>query len=301
MLTNIPADNVKNFADQVVNDPASLLFASLADFYRENGLCQEAINMCQVGLDAHPDNIEGRVVLTQCYKDIKDYEKARIEITKILSIQSENSQAKKILEELDKLNSTDTRSGPSSQKELISSQTSFDSIQAVVAENSSEDGTVNQTSVTEAFSSKETEAFGARSIAESAAKESEDLTVSVYSHILSEIIKTPQVYGSLLVDEVGYPIASAFSIQAGKVDEEASGALSALVYSTAAKATEKIKLGELQRVIIDTKAEKLFLSRVGSQVLIISAENSAKVGLVAVSLKKALDKIRGLGLSKRSM
>lgn len=299
MLTNIPSDNVKNFADQVVNDPASLLFASLSDFYRENGLCQEAINMCQVGLEAHPDNIEGRLVLALCYKDIKDYGKARIEADKILSIQPENAQAKKILEELHKLNPTDAISGAPSQKELLNRQTYFDNIEPTATNNDSENSTTDSISKTNNISPMDPKPFEAKPSTENHAKGNEDPLASAYSRILAEIVKTPQVYGSLLVDEAGYPIASACSLQTGQVDEEASGALSALVYAIAAKAMEKIKLGKLERVVIDTKTEKLFLSRTGAQVLIISAENSAKVGLVTVSLKKALDRISVLGLNKK--
>lgn len=332
MSSDISSDSDKNFSDQVVDDPSSLLFGSLADFYRENGLYQEAINICLSGLESHPDNIEGRLVLAQCYKGINDTEKARDELTKILSARPENSLAKKLLAELDKPSDSES-------PEIRASQTGEDpqlpeKIEIEIplveepraAENISESAVPAEPAMVdpadfhqgarammalaaEATEKPKMEFVPAEPTAETAPEEpvpepapkepskpaaADPKTMNAYGRILNEIIQTPQVFASLLVDESGYPVASAFSPQTSGVDEESSGALSALVFSTASEAMQKVKLGELERAVIDTRNEKIFLNRVDGQVLMVTAESSAKTGLVAVNVKRAIERIKNL-------
>ena len=66
------------------------------------------------------------------------------------------------------------------------------------------------------------------------------------------------------------------------------------MFSTASQAMHKIKLGQLERAVIDTRNEKIFLNRVGGQVLMVTAESSAKTGLVAVNIKRAIERIKNL-------
>jgi predicted regulator of Ras-like GTPase activity (Roadblock/LC7/MglB family) len=332
MLSDIPSDSVKNFSDQVVNDPSSLLFGSLADFYRENGLYQEAINICLNGLESHPENIEGRLVLAQCYKGLNEIEKARIELTRILSVRPENSLAKKILSELDKGGAQELKTAKEDvlqKQEPPVSQAVPESVEEPVKSPEPEPASVQAKEESQPLPDAQSFHKGAQAMmvlaaetaekaksepeqkaaeplpeeipplketptAKPASKPDDPNAVSAYGKILNDIIQTPQVFAGLLVDESGYPIASAVSEQRPGMNEETSGALSTLVFTTATQAIGKINLGELERVVIDTKNEKIFLNRVGSQVLMVSAESTAKTGLVAVNIKRAIDRIKNL-------
>jgi predicted regulator of Ras-like GTPase activity (Roadblock/LC7/MglB family) len=331
----MPSDGVKKFSDQVVDDPSSLLFGSLADFYRENGLYQEAINICLTGLESHPDNIEGRLVLAQCYKGINDIEQARAELTKILSVRPENSLAKKVLAELDRPDHSEPKSPEIAAIPAGEDSTPPEKIEIEIPgaeeprapENISEAAIPAEPALVdpadfhqgaqammalaaEATEKPKMEFVPPETAAETALtgipaeptpgktakppEEADPKTMNAYGRILNEIIQTPQVFASLLVDESGYPVAGAFAPQSAGVDEESSGALSSLVFSTASEAMQKVKLGELERAVIDTRNEKIFLSRVGGQVLMVTAESSAKTGLVAVNIKRAIERIKNL-------
>lgn len=337
MLSDMPSDSVKNFSDQVVNDPSSLLFGSLADFYRENGLYQEAINICLTGLESHPDNIDGRLVLAQCYRSIDELEKARAELTRVLSVQPQHSLAKKVLAELDKSVSPDKAPFSEPKASDVPGQPVPDLAPEPGPENTPESGIAPRTPESSVAPDPQSFHKGAQAmialaseaaekpkmeymapepvkatpenttVSRSEAQEAvlqpsqpaktppaDDRTVNSYTRILNEVIQTPQVFFGLLVDESGYPVASAFARQGGENDEESAGALSALVFSTASQAMQKVKLGELERVVIDTKNEKIFLNRAGTQVLMVAAESSAKTGLVAVNVKRAIDRIKSL-------
>jgi len=329
------SDSPKDFPDQVVDDPSSLLFGSLADFYRENGLYQEAINICLSGLESHPDNIEGRLVLAQCYKGINDTEKARAELTKILSVRPENSLAKKVLAELDRPGQPEPRSpeiaaipagedpNPPEKIEIEMpvieeprapediSQAAIPGEPALVDPADFHQGAPAMMALAaQAAEKPKMEFVPPEPVSESGPaeiisdptpeknskprEEADPKTMTAFGRILNEIIQTPQVFASLLVDESGFPVASAFAPQAAGVDEESSGALSSLVFSTASQAMHKIKLGQLERAVIDTRNEKIFLNRVGGQVLMVTAESSAKTGLVAVNIKRAIERIKNL-------
>lgn len=329
----MPPDGVKKFSEQVVDDPSSLLFGSLADFYRENGLYQEAINICLSGLEAHPDNIEGRLVLARCYQGINDTEKARAELTRILSARPENSLAKKALAELDKPAGSESpeTAAPRTGEVSISSEKIEVEIPVIAEPKDPESISETATHTEPAMADPADFHQGARAMMALAAEatekpkmefvppetaaeaapekiaaepvpgeisktptEADPKTMNAYGRILNEIIQTPQVFASLLVDESGYPVASAFAPQTAGIDEESSGALSSLVFSTASEAMQKVKLGELERAVIDTRNEKIFLNRVGGQVLMVNAESSAKTGLVAVNVKRAIERIKNL-------
>ncbi|MDI6740738.1 MAG: roadblock/LC7 domain-containing protein, partial [Candidatus Edwardsbacteria bacterium] len=116
-----------------------------------------------------------------------------------------------------------------------------------------------------------------------------------YNRILADLLQTPQVLACLLVDESGFVAAETYAGAApGAVDSETSAALSINIFRTAAEAMRKIKLGALERVIVETATEKVFLRRAGPLLLLISAEKSVKMGLVAVNSKRAVERIATL-------
>ena len=66
-------------------NPASVVFIPLADLYREQGFYEEATQVCQKGLEFHPQSIGGRLMLARIYFDQEKMEEARRETTVVLS------------------------------------------------------------------------------------------------------------------------------------------------------------------------------------------------------------------------
>lgn len=341
------SDSVKKFSDQVLNDPSSLLFASLADFYRENGLYQEALNICQNGLESHPESTDGRLVLAQCCRALGEIERARAELTRVLSAQPENAMAKKLLAELEKGASAAAPAGPAPAAEEVPEPDGYLPPASVGVQATAAPAPEPQPPAAPAEAADQAETAppppelpenfhqGARAMmalaAESAGRaesgepqvlEYQEPSASsepgpeeaaaqlpppvqekpvpsseesgAYGRILDEITRTSQVYSALLADESGYPVASSLAPGAKPIDEESAGALASLVFSIASQAMQKVKLGTLERAVIDTKDDKIFLSRAGSQVLSVAADSSAKVGLVAVNVKRAVERLNNL-------
>lgn len=329
-----PTEN--NTPDQMVNDPASQLFASLADFYRDNGLYPEAIAICQAGLESQPDNIEGRLVMAKCLLATKQYALARTEAAKVLSVQSENSEAKKILSQADSAGpdaqppaappvKAEKEAMPEPVTPAISKPEPVVPEPAAKAEEpvpapvkmpelqpkeipasplplmakreepqpavppKTEEKPVQTTPVPEEVKEKP-------AVPPKATKQPSEETVewqAGFGKIMNDLVQTPQVKACMLVDENGYSVADAVS-RTGQSLSEDSAALSANIFKTAHEALKKIKLGELERIVIETGDEKLFLRQAGKMVLMISADPSAKVGLVMVNSKRAAEQAENL-------
>jgi tetratricopeptide (TPR) repeat protein len=64
------------YLDKYQRDPASRVFAPLAESYRKLGMIAEAMEILKKGISIHPSYVLGYVVLAQCYFDLRDYERS---------------------------------------------------------------------------------------------------------------------------------------------------------------------------------------------------------------------------------
>ena len=326
----MPDDRTNNPADQVLNDPSSFLFASLADFYRENMLFPEAIAMCQSGLEAQPDNVDGRMVLARCYLATAEPAKAREELVKILARHAGHAAAQQLLGEIDRAAPAAERpAAPAPQRPepprpaapspapaplppapqppappspdpaaekvigLFPTSPATADVPAVVA-------TAGTPAVMDTVLPSPPPAPAARpeptAERKPAAPASQPEALAAgYGRLLAELQQTPQVLACLLVDDSGYVVAEAYAnAVAGTTDSESTAALAANVFGTAAEAMGRIRLGALERVVVETATEKVFLRKAGPLLLLLSAEKSVKMGLVAVNSKRAAERIAAL-------
>lgn len=282
-------------AEQLVNDPSSQLFASLADFYRENGLLPEAIEICRSGLENSPDNIEGRLVLAKCFFAARDFGSAREQVTRVLTSQPENSVAKRLLGEIDR------EDKPAPAPKPMAAE--LPAKRPEEAPKPAESRTVLEYVEPAASPTPEPKAAPpprpqpeARDVQLAAPAQAERGPQTNYHRVLQDLVQTPQIMAGLLVDESGFVVASAYDPKSqAAADEEAAGALAVSIFRTGRESMQKIRMGELERIVIDTAGEKIFLNRAGPMLLLVSAETSAKVGLVAVNTRQAVDRVRGQG------
>ncbi len=78
-------------------DPTSRVFAPLAESYRRLGRIEEAIEICQRGLEHHPDFHGGRVALAKCYLDKHRFQDAQRELERVVHLAPENLLAQRLL------------------------------------------------------------------------------------------------------------------------------------------------------------------------------------------------------------
>ena len=85
-------------------NPKGRNFAPLADAYRKAGLIDNAIDLCQSGLQNHPDYVSGHIVHGRCLVDKKDDSGADAVFRRVLDLDPENILALKVLAEISERN-----------------------------------------------------------------------------------------------------------------------------------------------------------------------------------------------------
>jgi tetratricopeptide (TPR) repeat protein len=96
------ADSVRieELRRRVELDPASIAFAALAEEYRRGGQFEDAIAICEAGLQRHPAYLSARVTLGRALLETGRFEEARAQLEQVLRAAPENLAAIRGLAEL---------------------------------------------------------------------------------------------------------------------------------------------------------------------------------------------------------
>ncbi|MCM2255606.1 MAG: tetratricopeptide repeat protein [Vicinamibacteria bacterium] len=90
---------IEELRKRLEKDPASRLFAQLAEEMRKEGQLEEAIKVCREGLERHPTYPAARMTLGRALLDSGDYASARIEFEQVLKGAPDNGLAHRFLGE----------------------------------------------------------------------------------------------------------------------------------------------------------------------------------------------------------
>jgi tetratricopeptide (TPR) repeat protein len=91
-------EDMREYLESRIKDnPKSLFFAHLADFYLAQGRIDEAIALCSEGVKHHPYYSTGYFVLAKAHLLKKEYDKAEAELKKVLSHDQQYLAAHKLL------------------------------------------------------------------------------------------------------------------------------------------------------------------------------------------------------------
>ncbi len=85
---------------RVQEDPASIVFAQLAEEYRRAGQNGDAVAVCRAGLAHHPDNLTARVTLGRALIELDKLDEAFVELTFVLDAAPGNLPAIRALAEI---------------------------------------------------------------------------------------------------------------------------------------------------------------------------------------------------------
>jgi tetratricopeptide (TPR) repeat protein len=91
---------VDDLRRRVREDPASIVFAQLAEEYRRAGRFREAVAVCRAGLAAHPGYLSARVTLGRALSAMDKDEEAGRELRAVLAEAPENLAALRAMADL---------------------------------------------------------------------------------------------------------------------------------------------------------------------------------------------------------
>jgi len=86
-------DDVRSLTATLARDPASLVYADLAEALRRRGQRDEALRVALHGLARHPRHADGHDVLARVYADLGDLPRAELAWTKVLELAPEHAGA----------------------------------------------------------------------------------------------------------------------------------------------------------------------------------------------------------------
>ncbi len=91
---------IERYLSMWQRDPHSRVFAPLAEAYRKIGQVDRAIEICEKGLEIHPNYVSGRVALGRAYYEKGDYGAAKTQLEMVFEADPENLVAAKTLGEI---------------------------------------------------------------------------------------------------------------------------------------------------------------------------------------------------------
>ncbi|MCS7262787.1 MAG: roadblock/LC7 domain-containing protein [Aquificaceae bacterium] len=113
-----------------------------------------------------------------------------------------------------------------------------------------------------------------------------------YAQVLQELIRNTGLEGALLVSADGLPIASV--LKPG-MEEDRIAAMSAAILSLGERVSEELAKGTLEQITVKGHDGYVILTGVGKEaVMVVLADNNAKLGLLLMEIRKSQDKLKGM-------
>ena len=97
MTSQIEAQRVRRWQEDVARDPGSPSFLPLAEVYRKEGRLAVALRLCVRGLERNPDHVEGHVLLGRIYRELGELEPACDELDIALRLDPDHRSARRAL------------------------------------------------------------------------------------------------------------------------------------------------------------------------------------------------------------
>lgn len=97
MTSQIEAQRIRRWQEEVARDPGSPAFLPLAEVYRKEGRLAVALRLCIRGLERNPDHVEAHVLLGRVYREMGDLETACDELDIALRSDPEHRSARRAL------------------------------------------------------------------------------------------------------------------------------------------------------------------------------------------------------------
>jgi tetratricopeptide (TPR) repeat protein len=94
------AQEIEELIDLVRRDPGSPAFIDLSEAYLSLGRPRDSVQVCNMGLDASPDSLEGRVMLARAFAALHQWKEAQGELLRVVKVDRSNRQGFALLGEV---------------------------------------------------------------------------------------------------------------------------------------------------------------------------------------------------------
>lgn len=99
-MAKLDSITIEKYQLIISKDPNSLVFAPLAESYREMNMHKEAEKIARSGVKRHPQFVSGLVTLSKILKDLQQYKEALLLLKQAISLAPENILAQQLCGEI---------------------------------------------------------------------------------------------------------------------------------------------------------------------------------------------------------
>ncbi|MGD8237297.1 MAG: roadblock/LC7 domain-containing protein [Armatimonadota bacterium] len=290
-------DLIRRYGEEIRRDSDSLVFALLADAFRDGGMLSEAEEVCRKGIEQHPSYATARVVMGQIQEDMGDAEAAEREYEAALSLDPQNIMARMSLGKV--LLREDRRAAARAHFEHVLFLNATDAEARRLLEVA--EGRRPMPTQLRKADIQDAPPRATPTEPEEEEEASEEPSVSGRRTSVGDIEATlqglngvPGVLAAMLVGNDGLLIASELNTA---VDEEAFGALVSEIGDAMARCARRMGMGEFERSVVEGAAGRMVLRRADSRVLVVATEHGVRLGMVNMLLDRGADRLRTLASS----
>ncbi len=268
-------DRIRQYGKEMRRDANSLAFALMADAFRDEGMLSEAEEVCRKGIEQHPSYATARVVMGQIHEDLGDVGSAQQEYEAALSLDPQNIMARMSLGNIFLRGDRRGEARAHFEHVLFLNPTHEKARYLLdVADGSKpfpedEGRTTRETQAPQPEPASEPQpdpATGHR-----------ELSVDEIESTVRRLSEVPGVLAAMLVERDGLLIASERNTL---VDEEAFGALVSEIGGAMARCAVRMGMGKFERSVIEGATGRVVLRQADSRVLVVAAEDGARLGMV---------------------
>ncbi len=288
---------VKKYSEELANNPDSLAFAPLADAYREQGMLDEAIEMCKRGLEYHPDYGEAHLVLGRVYLEKDMWEEAKKEFDLVLKLRLDDPLAHAMLGYI--YSQKGLREEASEEYKACleldpNNKAVIKALKEIQEKYGRGKGEIEERIKEEKPSRASIQTESAISISVDRVSKEDIEAREKIEKALEELRMTRGINMSALVKEDGTIVALK-----GRRNTTTIGLSLASFLQAMRGSLEKISLGDFKNGLLETEKGRICITTVISAILAISAEKMTKLGLILLKVKKATNIIENV-LTKSS-
>jgi tetratricopeptide (TPR) repeat protein len=102
------------------DNPSSIVFASIAEYFLMYGMVDAAMKVCREGLKRHPDLVSGRIVMARVHLRRGNWEEAEGELARVMAQVPGNKAAKRMMEEVARLRREEREGAVRGEAEIAS-------------------------------------------------------------------------------------------------------------------------------------------------------------------------------------
>jgi len=252
-------------------DANSQIFAAIAEAYRKKGDLQKAQEVCQKGLNIHPDYATARIVMAKIYLDKEDFDRAWDELR--LGIKSSGrTRAMDILEAEILIKKGKIKEAKAIAQKLYLSDPQDETIKNLMIALGEENLIERSADVL-------------ASIPAQVNKTNKKLTLQ---DVLNIIRVTPRVLGVVAVNEQGLVIDGRFD---GNISKDEAAALTSGIFDVSCTGSERISLGQTKEILIETRSSKLWLVKTFRFLLVIMTRDDVSMGSLKLKIEDLIQRV----------